>query len=109
MAGASRCGRLSHKRGRSGFPFRRRRLCQVQQARKWTRCKIPGDRGIVFGCRECPKLERTPMSNKRYFESPVRTLREACREIGRDAAGRRCLECPVSDLCEEAKRAAERC
>jgi hypothetical protein len=49
------------------------------------------------------------MSDSRYLKSPARTLREACHEIGRDVDGRRCLDCPMADLCEkEAKRTAER-
>jgi hypothetical protein len=44
-----------------------------------------------------------------YLVSPARTLREACHEIGRDAGGKNCRDCPVADLCEkEASRTAER-
>jgi len=44
-----------------------------------------------------------------YLSSPARTLREACHEIGRNAEGRNCKDCPVADLCErEVRRMAER-
>jgi hypothetical protein len=44
-----------------------------------------------------------------YLSTPARTLREACHETGRDAAGRNCQNCPVTDLCEkDARRMAER-
>ena len=40
-----------------------------------------------------------------YLLSPARTLREACHEIGRDADGRLCADCPVADLCAKKARA----
>jgi len=44
-----------------------------------------------------------------YLSNPLRTLREACQETGRDAAGRNCVDCPLADLCEkQARRMAER-
>ena len=36
-----------------------------------------------------------------YLSRPARTLREACHETGRDAAGGSCLDCPLADLCEK--------
>jgi hypothetical protein len=36
-----------------------------------------------------------------YLLVPARTLREACNEIGRDAADGSCLDCPLADLCEK--------
>ena len=38
------------------------------------------------------------------FPSPVRTLKEACREIGLDDRGRKCPLCPLRDLCESEER-----
>jgi len=43
------------------------------------------------------------------ISNPARTLRDACPEAGRDAAGRDCIDCPLADLCEkQAGRMAER-
>ncbi len=53
------------------------------------------------------------MSVSPYLLTPPRTLREACHEMGRDAEGKACTDCPVADLCErEAQRmanSAEQC
>jgi len=35
----------------------------------------------------------------RYLNSPLRTLYDACRAMGRDKDGRACATCPVRDLC----------
>jgi hypothetical protein len=43
-----------------------------------------------------------------YLASPVRTLRDACRESGRDDGGRLCPDCCVKDLCEAELVRAER-
>ena len=54
--------------------------------------------------RECPT-----MPDNSYLLSPARSLREACRETGRDAEGKAGVDCPVADLCErEARRMVER-
>jgi hypothetical protein len=39
-----------------------------------------------------------------YLLSPPRTLRDACRQTGRDNGGERCPICPVRDLCESDDR-----
>jgi hypothetical protein len=39
-----------------------------------------------------------------YLLSPVRTLGEACREVGRDECGRRCPSCPLRELCQNEAR-----
>jgi hypothetical protein len=39
-----------------------------------------------------------------YLLSPARTLRDACRQSGRDENGLRCAICPVKDLCESDER-----
>jgi hypothetical protein len=39
-----------------------------------------------------------------YLLSPARTLRDACRQTGRDNSGERCPICPVRDLCESDDR-----
>lgn len=39
-----------------------------------------------------------------YLLSPARTLRDACRQTGRDIDGARCPVCPVRDLCESDER-----
>jgi hypothetical protein len=39
-----------------------------------------------------------------YLLSPARTLRDACRQTGHDENGRRCLTCPVKDLCDSDER-----
>ena len=54
-------------------------------------------------------LEYRTIPVSSYLRSPARSLREVCHEIGRDAGGRRCLDCLVADLCgKEALRMAER-
>ena len=43
--------------------------------------------------------------NRPYFlSSPARSLRDACREVGRDESGRRCHTCPVKSLCQDETR-----
>lgn len=39
-----------------------------------------------------------------YLLSPARTLRDACRQTGRDDNGARCPVCPVRELCESDER-----
>lgn len=39
-----------------------------------------------------------------YLLSQARTLRDACRQSGRDENGLRCASCPVKDLCESDER-----
>ena len=36
-----------------------------------------------------------------YLARPARTLREACHETGRDAAGENCVGYPLANLCEK--------
>jgi hypothetical protein len=36
-----------------------------------------------------------------FLSSPARSLREACKEIGRDESERRCPRCPVKSLCKD--------
>ena len=39
-----------------------------------------------------------------YTRSPALALREACRKTGFDDDGRRCIACPLRDLCESEER-----
>jgi len=39
------------------------------------------------------------MSVSAYLTLPARSLREACHEAGRDVGGKKCVECPLADIC----------
>jgi hypothetical protein len=39
-----------------------------------------------------------------YLRRPARSLREACRQAGRDEGGWRCLDCPLRQLCFDESR-----
>ena len=48
--------------------------------------------------------EREVRSRPYFLSSSARSLREACREVGRDESGRRCRTCPVKSLCKDETR-----
>jgi hypothetical protein len=48
--------------------------------------------------------DREVRSRPYFLSSPARSLREACREVGRDESGCRCRTCPVKSLCKDETR-----
>jgi hypothetical protein len=49
------------------------------------------------------------MSVSAYLKLPPRSLREVCHEAGRDGGGRKCLDCPLADICiKQAQRIARK-
>ena len=52
-----------------------------------------------------PNMKNHGIRSRPFFlSSTACSLREACREVGRDENGRRCPTCPVKSLCKDESR-----